>query len=131
MQFDQLFPLFGLLVFGSGICRNGNTGLLSDNPNSFRKRNCLSFHHERKDVASFSATKAVKALFLAMNRKRRCFFRMERAKCLKSVSSAFQRDVIRNHTDNIGSVANGFGEVLHQACRRYPKSEIRQDIRFI
>src|SRR5262245_3914843 len=63
------------------------------------------------------ATETVKKLFVSMNCERRCLFRMKWAKPLKTGACSLQTYVVRNHFDDIGRIANRFGEVVHLGCR--------------
>ena len=101
---------FVAVLTGGG---DGNSTLLRDQFKGFRKWNLFSLHYERKNIATRVTTKAVEELFVSMNRKRRCFFRMKGAKPLQCIPRAFQADVLRNYADNIGRIANSFGEVVH------------------
>ena len=70
-------------------------------------------HHETENVAAGMAAETVKKLLVSVNRKRRCFLRMKRTQSLKRYPGLLQADVIRNHPDNVGSMANRFGEIVH------------------
>jgi hypothetical protein len=118
MDVKKLLPFFGFFVVEPPDSWDGDAALFSNDFYCFRERHFFDKHHEIENVPSSVTSEAVKELFVPMNCKRRRLFRVERAKSFESDACLLETDVIRNYADEVGRIADGFGEIVHlKGCR--------------
>lgn len=121
---------FGIIVLPAHF-RHNHTYAVGKELNRLRKRQSLMFHHKTNRRTMRPATETMIKLLGRTDRKRRCFFLVERATRHIVRPAFFQRNLLVDDADNIG-----FGQKLvnevgwnhdvggRDVCFRYGRYEI-------
>lgn len=119
MEIKQSAAFFAI-AFGIGIIDvldDGNIGLGGESANGVHKREPFVFHHKGKRIAAFATAEAFERLALRIDVKRRRFFVVKRAICLKGGASTLDGDIGADEVHDVGGLKNFDPSFLGNLCQ--------------